>query len=155
MRAALLCTAVLLAACARADDGATDTATPVAAAPATPAPLALADIAGVWDVKGTNMAGDSTIITYTVNATADTSGWTLTFPGRQPIPLRVVTVAGDSAVVEGGPFESALRRGVRVRTSSVMRMQDGKLIGHNTSRYLNVKTADSVVMMRSEGTRRP
>ena len=101
------------------------------------------------------MAGDSTLITYTVNATADTSGWTLTFPGRQPIPLRVVAVAGDSAVVEGGPFESALRRGVRVRTSSVMRMQDGKLIGHNTSRYLNVKTADSVMMMRSEGTRRP
>jgi len=154
MRAlSLLCIAAVLAACAGADDSATDTT--AAPAAATPAPLSLADVAGVWDVKGTNMAGDSTIITYTVNATADSTGWTLTFPGRQPIPLRVVAVSGDSAVVEAGPFESALRRGVQVRTSSVMRLQDGKLIGHNTSRYVNVRTADSVVTMRSEGTRRP
>ena len=156
MRAlSLLCTAVLVIACAKADDAATDTAAPAAAgAPAAPAPLNLADVAGVWDVKGTNMAGDSTLVTYTVNATADTSGWTITFPGRPAIPMRVVGVAGDSVMIEAGPYASAIRRGVQVRTTGAMRLQDGKLVGHNVARY-NVKTADSVLMIRSEGTRRP
>ena len=39
-------------------------------------------------------------------ATADTSGWTLTFPNRKPVPVRVVAVDGDSIVTEAGPYES-------------------------------------------------
>lgn len=100
------------------------------------------------------MAGDSTLITYVVNATADTTGWTITFPGRPAIPMRVVGVAGDSVMIEAGPYASALRRGVQVRTTGAFRLQDGKLVGHNVAHY-NVRTADSVLMLRSEGTKRP
>lgn len=144
-----------LVACARGEQAA-DTAgtTSAAATPAAPAALNLADVAGVWTVRGMNMAGDSTLVTYEVDAKADTSGWTMTFPGRPAIPVRVVGVAGDSVMIEVGPYQSALRRGVNVRTTGAFRLQDGMLIGHSTSRY-DTRGADSVLMVRSEGTRKP
>ena len=151
---ALLCCALALVACSKADDTPADTAAPAPAAPPPPAPLNLADVAGTWDVKGMNMAGDSTLITYVVKATADTTGWTITFPGRPAIPMRVTSVAGDSVTIEAGPYASALRKGMQVRTTGSMRLQGGKLMGHTTARY-NTKTADSVLMLRSEGTKRP
>jgi hypothetical protein len=147
--------AITLAACATGDRTAdTAGATAAAATPATPAPLNLADVAGVWTVRGTNMAGDTTLVTYELNATADTSGWTITFPGRPPVPVRVVAVAGDSVITEAGPYQSSLRRGVNVRTTGAFRIQDGRLIGHTVARY-DTRDADSVLMVRSEGTRKP
>ena len=151
----LLAAVASLVACAGGDQAA-DTAgtTSAAATPAAPTPLRLADVAGVWTVRGMNMTGDSTLITYEVDAKADTSGWTITFPGRPSIPMRVVGVAGDSVMVEAGPYQSALRPGVNVRTTGSFRLQDGRLIGHTTARY-DTRGADSVLMVRSEGTRKP
>lgn len=151
-RLTLACCAIALAACAKSEDM-TDTAA-TAAMPAGPAPISLADLAGVWTVRGTNMAGDSTLVTYEVMATADTMGWTITFPGQQPIPLRVVGVAGDSVMIDAGPYPSALRKGVTVRTSGAFRLRDGRMVGTNVARY-DTKGADSVLMLRSEGTRKP
>lgn len=151
-----LCVAALvLTACARGDQTAdTAGATAAGATPPASTTINLADIAGVWTVRGMNMAGDSTLVTYELNATADTSGWTITFPGRPPVPVRVVAVAGDSVITEAGPYESSLRRGVNVRTTGAFRLQDGRLVGHTVARY-DTRGADSVLMVRSEGTRKP
>lgn len=153
-RLTLLCCAAVLVACSGREEAPADTAPATAVMPA-PAPINLADVAGTWDAKAMNAAGDSTLTTFTVTATADTSGWSMSFPGRaQPVPLRVVSVSGDSIVTEAGPYQSVLRKGVRVRTTNVMRMQDGKLVGTTTARY-DTKAADSVITVRMEGMRKP
>ena len=156
--APLMCCALValaVTACAKGEQAA-DTTTPAAtpATPPAPPPLNLADVAGTWTVTGKNAANDSTLVTYEMKATADTTGWTITFPNRRPIPMRVVGVSGDSVMVEAGPYPSAVRRGVNVSTKGVFRLQEGRIVGLTTARY-DTRTADSVVMVRSEGTRKP
>ena len=149
---AIVLSAAILVACAKKD------AEPAADTTATsmdqPSTLNLADMAGNWRVEVAGENNDSTLVTYEMTATADTSGWTLTFPGRAPMPIRVISVAGDSVVSEVGPYESALRPGVQVSTWSVMRLRGDRLMGHTTARYA-VGTADSVVQLRSRGQRVP
>lgn len=130
-----------------------DTTAAAPEAPAGPAPIALADVAGKWSVRVMPESGDSTLLTYELVATADPSGWTLNFPKRPPVPARV-TAAGDSIVTEAGPYESVLRKGVQVTTSGVMRLVDGKLVGTTTAHYAT-SGADSVLNLRFEGTRAP
>ncbi len=124
------------------------------AAPAAPAPIALADVAGKWTVTLKPESGDSTILTFEMVATGDTSGWAFNFPKRKPVPVRVVAVDGDSVVTEAGPFESLLRKGVQVTSRTVNRLQDGKLMGATTARYAT-SGPDSVAQFRFEGTRAP
>jgi hypothetical protein len=157
----LLCCAAAVAACAKTEKTADTTAAtatpapaPAPAAPVTPA-IKLSDVAGKWNVTGKNEAGDSTLVTYVFTATADTTGWTIKFPNRaKPVPVRVVAVEGDSIIIDAGPYESVLRKGVQVTTHTALRLQDGKLVGMATAHY-NVKTADSVRKVRTEATRAP
>jgi hypothetical protein len=149
------CTALVLVGCARPDDqAATDTAAGTVAATAMPAPISLADVAGRWTVRAVPETGDTTAVVSQLNASADTAGWTMTLPNRPPIATRVVLVSGDSIVTENGPYESVLRRGVQVRTRSVMRLRDGKLIGTTVARY-STTGPDSVLRLRTEATRTP
>ncbi len=127
---------------------------PAADVPAAPAAISLAEVAGKWNVRTMTESGDSTLVTFEMVATADNSGWTMTFPKRKPIPVRVVAVDGDSLVTEAGPFESALRKGVQVTTRTVNRLQDGKLVGATVARYAG-GGPDSVRNLRFEGTRAP
>jgi hypothetical protein len=122
------------------------------AAPA-PAPIVLKDVAGTYAVTGKNEAGDTTLVTYDLTATGDTTGWTLTFPKRKPIAMRVVSVAGDSIVLEAGPYDSQIQKGMKVRTHAVYRLQDGKLIGRTVARY-DTKGPDSLRIVVSEGIRK-
>jgi hypothetical protein len=152
-----LCSAALvLAGCSRSDDaGAADTGLGTTATPApaaTPAPLALGDMAGRWNMRAVPESGDTAVTTYVMNATADTTGWTITFPNRRPIPTRVVAVSGDSLIAEAGPFESARRRGVQTRTRTVLRLEGDRLVGTTVARYVT-RGADSVLTLRTEGTR--
>lgn len=150
----LICCAAALVGCAKPDTPPADTTTPVVTPP-PPRAIALSDVAGKWNVKGMNEAGDSTLVTYVLTATADTTGWTITFPNRRrPVPVHVGAVAGDSIIIHAGPYESVLRPGVQVRTTGAFRLQDGKIVGMTTARY-SVKTADSVRLVRTEGTRAP
>ena len=129
----------------------------MADAPATsaaPAPIALADLAGKWAVRVTPESGDSAVLDFEMVATGDTSGWMFNFPKRKPVPVRVLTVDGDSVVTEAGPFESMLRKGVQVTSRTVTRLQDGKLVGTTTARYAT-SGPDSVTQLRFEGTRAP
>jgi hypothetical protein len=149
------CTALALIGCAKTDDqAATDTAAGTVAATAAPAPISLADVAGRWTVRAVPETGDTTAVVSQLNASADTTGWTMTLPNRPPIATRVVLVSGDSIVTENGPYESVLRKGVQVRTRSVMRLRDGKLVGNTVARYTTTGP-DSVLRLRIEATRTP
>jgi hypothetical protein len=155
----LCCTAIAVVGCAKSDDSTTaDTAAGAVAATTTPAPatISLADVAGKWNVRSVPESGtDTTPTTYVLTATADTTGWTLAFPGRPtPVPARVVAVAGDSIVLSVGPFASVRRRGVQVTTETVARLRDGKLVGNSVAHY-RTTGPDSVLRLRTEGTKAP
>jgi hypothetical protein len=152
----LCCTALAVVGCSRSDEtpATGDTAAGAVAAAAAPAPISLADVAGRWTVRAVPETGDTTAVVSQLNAAADTTGWTMTLPNRPPVATRVVVVSGDSIVTENGPYESVLRKGVQVRTRSVMRLRDGKLIGNTVARY-STSGADSVLRLRTEATRTP
>jgi len=157
-RIALCCSAAVLAACAKKDNAPIDTtATSSASTTATtttttaPAPVNLADFAGKWNVRSVPVSGDTTPTTYVLTATSGTTGWTIAFPGRAPIAAKV-TVAGDSVEIDAGPYSSVRRKGVQVTTNGGLRVVNGGLVGSTTAHY-KVKTADSVLVLNSTGTR--
>jgi hypothetical protein len=163
-RIAIACgTALLVAGCAKKDEATKDSAagaaaTPAAAIPApAPAParmLALADVAGKWQMRSVPEAGtDTTSTNYVLTATADTTGWVITFPSGLKVPMHVV-VAGDSVIQKAGPFASQRRKGVKVTTEGAFRLQDGKLVGTTVAHYAKAG-ADSVLRLHTEGTKAP
>ena len=154
MRRFTICLTILsLAACAKSDEQAAESAAAPATTPApAPAPLTLASVAGTWNVKAMPENSDSTLTTIVLKATADSTGWTMSFPNREPIAMNV-TAAGDSIVAEAGPYDSQLRKGQKVHTVSVMRMQGDKMVGRTTAHYMGTK-ADTA-HLRTEGTRAP
>jgi hypothetical protein len=156
MRYLVLLAAAATTVCAKAEKAPSDTAKPVVVAPpAAVAPaITLADVAGKWQVTGKNAANDSTIVSYELVATADTTGWVINFAKRKPIPVHVVSVAGDSIVVDVGPYESMVRKGVQVTTHGVNRLKDGKLVGSLVAHY-RTAGSDSVMTVNTEGTRAP
>ena len=153
------CLALALTACGGGKDGtdtaALDTAAGTAAAmPAPPATVALSELAGRWNGRATPEAGsDTTPTTYTIVATADTTGWMMEFPGRAPLPMRVRADA-DSIITEVGPYESVRRKGVQVTTRSTMRRQGEQLVGTSVATYKS-SGADSVLRLRMDATRAP
>lgn len=163
-RPALVCCAFLVvAACAKKENAVADSSsmaasttastTSMAPAPApTATPINLADVAGKWNMRAVPTSGsDTSATTYVLTATNNASGWTITFPGRKPMPVQVTT-AGDSIVLTAKPYSSVRRKGVQVSTTSVLRLQNGDLVGPTTGHY-NVKTADSVLVLNVTGTR--
>ncbi len=156
-RIAICCCAAVLAGCAKKDNAAaTDTSmmassTTSSTTTTTPAPVNLADFAGKWNMRSVPASGDTTPTTYVLTATSTTSGWTITFPGRAAVPA-TITVAGDSIEIDAGPYSSVRRKGVQVRTTGGLRLQGGSLVGSNTAHY-KVKTADSVLVLNTTGTR--
>ena len=157
-RVALLSTTILVvAACAKKEAPANDTAaamTPAAAAPAPAPMLALADVAGKWQFESVPTAGKDTSPTkWTLSATADTTGWTMTFPDKQVVPLQV-SVAGDSIMISSGEFTSQRRKATKVKTESTIRLAEGKLSGMTNAHYMT-KGADSTLTLKTEGTRMP
>ena len=136
-RFTLLCCMALLMACAPADEDDT---------------LSLADVAGTWSMQALQQAGDSVIVTMEMTATDSYDGWAIAFAGRDPITARVLAVEGDSIVSEFGPYESALRAGVMVTTTSVMRLDGDNLVGTFVARYATTE-ADSILRGRLQGVR--
>ena len=153
----LCCCAAVLAGCSKSDSGTTDTAAPASAAatpPASPAPIALADVAGKWNVRAVPESGDTTPTMSVITMSGDTTGWTMAFEGRPPVALRVVSVGGDSIATESVPYSSARRKGVMVVTRTVLRREGDRLVGRSVARY-DTKGADSMLVLRTEATRAP
>jgi hypothetical protein len=155
MRAVTICSiACALVACGRPAEQPVDTADVSALVmEEAPAGISLADVAGTWSVRGTARGKEGPAMTYDMVTTADRAGWFIKFPDRDPIPVRVVAVEGDSIVTEAGPFESVLRKGVQVSTRVVSRLQGEKLVGTTTARY-QVGGPDTVATIDFEGTRK-
>src|SRR6185437_14835213 len=86
-RIALCSSAAVLSACAKKENATVDTSGAMASSTAsttssTSGAINLADVAGKWNMKAVPMSGDTTPTSYVLTATSNTSGWTLTFPGR-------------------------------------------------------------------------
>lgn len=151
MRAALLCAAVLVAACATAEDA--DTATDDASMAMAPA-LSIADLAGTWNWEAMPMDADTVAVTGQLVASGDPLAFTMNLPGRDPQPT-TVRVEGDSVLTSSEAYESAIRPGVMVTTTGVYRLVNGQLVGTVTAHYAGVTTADSVTQLRVTMTRQP
>lgn len=159
-RFAFVAAAALLTACVKSETStpATDTAAlapapaPAPAAPAA-APISLQSVAGKYRVTSRGQSGDTTVVTYELNAMGDTTGWTITFPNRPAVPVRVISVSGDSIVTESGPFQSVRRSGVPVTTRTTFRWVDGKLVGTTVAHY-KVSGPDTVRTFIIEGIKK-
>ncbi len=155
---ALVSIAALLAACVKTetstpvDTGAAAMAPAPAAAPAA-APIDLKSVAGKYRVTSRGQAPETTVVTYELNATGDTTGWTITYPNRAAVPVRIVSVSGDSIVAETGPFTSVRRAGVPVTTRTTYRWQNGQLVGTTVAHY-DVKGPDTVRVFVIEGVKK-
>jgi hypothetical protein len=156
------CTAVAIVGCAKTDSkpAATDSAAGAVApavapaAPAAPAAIVLADIAGKWNVVAVPTTGDTTPTKFVLTVAATPDGFTQTYANGLVVKPKVV-VDADSIVSDAGPYASVRRKGVKVVTHSVMRKEGDKLVGTSTAHYQGVKGADSVLTLRTEGTRAP
>lgn len=150
--------AALIVGCSKDDQAAKDSAAAAAAAPAPapppPAAFSMTDAAGKWQVRAVPESGtDTTATNYVLTATADTTGWEMTFPSGVKVPMHV-TVSGDSLLAKTGTFASQRRKNVKVMTESSMKLQGGKMVGTTIAHYTNAG-ADSVLRLRTEGTRMP
>jgi len=149
------CCAVVWGACSQSGQskGADTTAVTTPPPPPAPAAVSLSDFAGKWNLTVTNQAGDSTLMTDVLNATATSSGWTVVHGKMKPVTI-TPSVSGDSLMTDGGPYPSALKKGHKVTTHGVWRLQGGKLTGTTTAHY-DIKGPDSVRTLHAEGTRAP
>ena len=162
LRATIALTAcVAIAACAKTEQNAKDSANAAAAAAPAPAPapppapmLSPSELAGKWQMTSTPESGkDTTPTKFVLTATADTTGWMVTFPSGEKAAQHV-TFSGDSVVSKSAAFHSQRRKGMKVTTDVVLRMQGGKLTGMTTAHY-QTTGPDSVLKLRTEGTKMP
>ena len=155
-RVAIAFSSVLfIAGCAKKEQATTYTTAAMAAPAPAPAPaVTLADFAGTWDVRAVPESGtDTSATTYVLTATADTTGWMIAFPSGVKVPLHV-SLTGDSVTTKTGEFASQRRKGMKVSTESAFRLQDGKIVGTSIAHYVKAG-ADSVLRLRTEGTKKP
>src|SRR6476620_4442480 len=97
-RATLIFVLPVMLACSKSETPAADTSAAAAPAPApaaaaTPAPM---NVAGTWNVKVMAQDKDTTLVTYSMVATNDKTGWKLMLPNRPTMDARVVSMDNDS-----------------------------------------------------------
>jgi glucose/arabinose dehydrogenase len=159
--ACITLTLAVVAACAKSENkAASESAAAAAPAATTPAPapaptaaVSLADVAGKWNMRSVPESGDSTPTNYVLTAKADSSGWTLAFPNGPTVAARVM-VSGDSIIMDAGPYSSVRRKGLQVTTHGALRKNGDRLTGTTVAHYKTSKP-DSVLVLRTEGTRAP
>ena len=152
----ITCFAAAFVACTSSRTDVVDTSKTVTAQPPAEAPaatLSLASIAGRWNMNSLPETGDTTMTHFVLNATADSTGWTIIYPpNRDPLPVRIIAVAGDSIVFETGPYLSARRPGMKAITRDTYRMSGDSLVGYGVGRFLTT-APDSLIRLRLWGTR--
>lgn len=150
---------VTLAACAKGDSAADSAGATSAGAVDTAAAVAVSPVAamrGRWNVRAVPESPTDTVPTnYVLDAGEDSTNWSITFANRPgAVRLRVIASGGDSVVTLSDEYDSVRRKGMRVTTTAVMRVQGDRLTGTTTARF-KTTGPDSVLVLRSEGTRAP
>ena len=145
--AALAGCLALLAACTPAPEQAEAPPAPPAAAAPT-----LADFAGTWNTTAT-LTGVTAPVESQLTGSADGSTWTMTLPGRDPIPLQA-SIMGDSLVAVSAEYESILRAGVQVTTRTAAVRSGEELVGNIIATY-KTSSGDEVVTGTFRSTRAP
>jgi hypothetical protein len=97
--------------------------------------IKLADVAGTWDGKSMVGPKDSVFVTWVLTAPADGKGWMLKRANRDPLPVRIIAIGGDSVVWESGPYPSMLRAGQMATTRTVGHFKGAKMTGTWEARY--------------------
>ncbi len=115
-----------------------------------PAPTKTSPFAGNWDAKTMVGPKDSVVATYVLHATSTQKGWTVTFPKRAPLALRIIAMGGDSVVAEMGPYESVLRANIKVTTRTTTHVKGDTFAGTFSAKYTNGDVLDGKV----SGTRK-
>jgi hypothetical protein len=153
-----LCLSILAAGCAPSSDHRADSAAGAIDANHPPAGSAassgvLRRMAGTWQMTARPTSGrDSTPTRVRLNATADTTGWTMVL-GGQTVPLHV-RVSGDTVITTSDSYSSVRRNGVRVTTTGTHIIDGDQLVGTTIAHYV-VNGADSVRVFRTEAMRVP
>jgi glucose/arabinose dehydrogenase len=162
-RVAIACSAMLfLAGCAKSEQAAKDSASAAAtmAAPApapapapTPPSLSPSDLAGKWQMQSVPETGkDTTPTKFVLTSTSDSTS-VVAFPSGVKVKQHL-SISGDSVIAKSDVFPSQRRKGVKVQTEVVLRLQNGKLVGTTVAHYTHAG-ADSVLRLRTEGTKLP
>jgi hypothetical protein len=144
---------VLLVSCGDESTGDESTAAGTTTEAAAEPTGTLERFAGTWHVRARNEVGD-TLPSHDITATGDTAGWTLTFPNREPIPMRILNASGDLVVAETAPYESVIRPGVRVTVLYFTRLHGDSVSGRFIAMY-DVDGANAILRGLTDGTRRP
>ena len=133
--------AVAVAACAKTETPAADTA--AAAAPPPPAALTAADMRGTWNGTTKREGTDSTA-TFTVVSTSDSTG-KIVFGGSKDSVDFTTKVDADSSIVTSAAYnDPALpKQAPKVVFRSVGRLEGGKLVG--TASVMLASKPDSVI----------
>jgi hypothetical protein len=108
--------------------------------------------AGTWQVSAWDASGNP-LPGHTITATADTMGWSQSFPDRSDIPVRVLAASGELVVFEAGPYESVLRPEVSVTALFVTRIDGDRTSGHLIAWYDDPNRLVPVLKGRTEGAR--
>ena len=133
--------AVAVAACAKTETPAADTA--AAAAPPPPAALTAADMRGTWNGTTKREGTDSTA-TFTVVSTSDSTG-KIVFGGSKDSVDFTTKFDADSSIVTSAAYnDPALpKQAPKVVFRSVGRLEGGKLVG--TASVMLASKPDSVI----------
>jgi len=97
--------------------------------------LKLSDIAGVWHVQTMIGPSDSVVATLELTETASDKGWSMVLADHPRVPVRVLTVGGDSVVWEAGPYPSTRRVGQTVVLRTVGHYKGGEMWGSFEATY--------------------
>jgi hypothetical protein len=97
---------------------------------------------GDWVGTAMRPGSDTLITNLTISFSADQKIW-VTFPNGDPIPGRVVAMAGDSIVTEIGPYSSITRPGRTVTTRLVSHVGNHKLWGTIRGTFNDGTTSDA------------
>ena len=115
--------------------------------------LKLSDIAGVWRVQTMIGPSDSVVATLELTETVSDKGWSMVLADHPRVPVRVLTVGGDSVVWEAGPYPSTRRVGQTVVLRTVGHYKGGEMWGSFEATYsVNGKVSGKVEGEREKST---
>ena len=119
-------------------------------ATAAGAQIKLSDVAGAWNGKSFVGPKDSVTVAYVMTIPAEGKAGSIKFAKGDAVATRLVTMGGDSLVVDAGPYPSVLRPGETVTTlRTIWHFKGSTATGTFMARY----ASGQVIHGRGEATR--